>query len=351
MHWIIINAINFPLNYIFFIVGLCILLVVVVDIFKTVIYINGGGPLATFVAGIIWNTFYRLGGKSGKSPILNLAGSIILLSLVFMWIFLIWIGYSLIYLADANSVIDNATHEPADIIGNIYFVGYTLTSLGNGDYSPGSNTWKIVSNLMGLNTMIFISLGISYLLPVLQAVIDKRTLAAYITTLGSTPNEIIRKGYNGKNFEMLYQRFSNLESLLLKHGERHLAYPILHYFHNNNKAHSLSLSLAVLDEVMTIQEVYKIDKTEKAYHWDVLRGALENFYNRLDGRFIISADAPPPFDYISKLPEEFVKDYVGDADVALEKFQSHRCKILGYVKNNGWTWNDVIAPKENSDSE
>lgn len=346
MHWMILNAIDFPFNYILFIVGLLILLLVFVDIFKTVIYINGGGPLSTLVAEMIWNVFYRLAGKSGKSSILNLTGGCILLFLVFMWIFLIWVGFSLVYLADANSVIDNATNKPADIIGNIYYVGYTLTSLGNGGFSPGSDTWKIVSNLMGLNSMIFISLGISYLLPVLQAVIDKRTLAVYINTLGSTPNEIIKKGYNGKNFEALYQRFSNLESLLLKHGERHLAYPILHYFHTNKKAHSLSLSLAVLDEVMTIQEVYKIDKSDKAYHWEVLRGALENFYNRLDSQFIISAKAPPPFDYISKLPKEFIKDYVGEPDMDLKKFQSHRCKILGYVRKNGWTWEDVVVPKE-----
>lgn len=345
MYWII-NAIEFHSNYILFIVGLIILIVVYVDIFKTVIYINGGGPLSTFAAGIIWNSFYRLAGKSGKSPILNLTGGFILLFLVFMWIFLIWLGYSLLYFADGNSVINNATGKPADVIGNIYFVGYTLTSLGNGDYSPGNNIWKLVSNVMGLNTTIFISLGIAYLLPVLQAVIDKRTLAVYINTLGSTPNEIIKKGYDGKNFEVLYQRFSNLESLLLKHGERHLAYPILHYFHNNKKEHSLSLSLAVLDEAMTIQAVYKIDKSEKAYHWDVLRGALENFYKRLDDQFIMSAEAPPPFDYITKLPEEFRKDYIGEPEIALEKFQSHRCKILGYINKNGWTWKDVIVPTE-----
>jgi len=346
MKWFLFSAINPPFNYILFVIGILILLAVVVDIFKTVIYINGGGRLSAFVAEVIWKIFYYIGGRSGKSPILNIAGGIILLSLVFMWIFLIWLGYSLIYLADGNSVINNATQEPADIIGNIYFVGYTLTSLGNGDYSPGSDVWKMVSNVMGLNTTIFISLGISYLLPVLQAVIDKRTLAVYISKLGSTPDEIIKKGYNGKNFEPLYQRFSNLESLLLKHGERHLAYPILHYFHSNKKANSLSLSLAVLEEAITIQEVYKIDKSEKAYHWEVLLGALNNFYYRLDDKFIVSAENPPPFDYKSKLPEKFSKDHVGDPSLDLEKFQDRRCKLLGYIHKNGWTWEDVVIPKE-----
>ncbi|SHG50717.1 Ion channel [Salegentibacter echinorum] len=346
MNYLLFSSIPAPFNYIFFIIGIFILIGVVIDIFKTVIYINGGGRLSTFVADLIWKIFYRLAGRNGKSSILNIAGGIILLSLVFMWIFLIWLGYSLIYLADTNSVINNDTGEPADIIGNIYFVGYTLTSLGNGDFSPGTDGWKMVSNIMGLNTTIFISLGISYLLPVLQAVIDKRTLAIHINKMGTTPDEMIKNGYNGTNFEPLYRRFSNLETLLLKHGERHLAYPILHYFHSNNKKHSLSLSLAVLDEAMTIQEIYKIDESEKAYHWEVLRGALNNFYYRLDDKFIISAETPPPFDYKTKLPEEFSKDHIGKQDIDLEKFQNRRCKLLGYIHKNGWTWEDVVIPEE-----
>lgn len=346
MRYLFFSTITPPINYIIFVIGLIILIAVIIDIFKTVIYINGGGRLSAFIAEVIWKIFYRLAGRNAKSSILNIAGGIILLSLVFMWIFLIWFGYSLIYLADANSVMNNSTGQPADIIGNIYFVGYTLTSLGNGDYSPGTDAWKMVSNIMGLNTTIFISLGISYLLPVLQAVIDKRTLAIHINKLGTTPDEIIKNGYNGSNFEPLYVRFSNLETLLLKHGERHLAYPILHYFHSNNKKHSLSLSLAVLSEAMTIQEVYKIDKSEKVYHWKVLRGALNNFYYRLDDQFIKAADSPPPFDYKSKLPEEFSKDHVGDPDIKLEKFQGRRRKLLGYIHKNGWRWEDVVIPAE-----
>lgn len=347
----IFTGIMHPFNYLIFSLGLLILIVVLVDVFKSVIYINGGGRLSTFVSKLIWNCFYKLAGKRGESPILNYTGGILLLILVFMWIFLIWIGYCLIYLADANSVIDNSINKPADVIGKIYFVGYTLTSLGNGGYSPGSGTWKIVSNLMGLNTTVFISLGISYLLPVLQAIMDKRTLAVYINTLGSTPNEIIRNGYNGKNFDALYHRFGNLENLLLKHGERHVAYPILHYFHTNHKAHSLPLSLAMLDEVMTIQEVYKIDQSDKAFNWDILRGALENFYNRLDDRFVIPSDTPPPFNYLKKLPDEFIKDYAEDTTLALAKFQHHRCKVLGYIHKNGWDWDDVLLPKGQFDSE
>ncbi|MDT0295043.1 hypothetical protein ACFQ3R_05390 [Mesonia ostreae] len=329
--------------------GLLIQAVVLVDIFKTIIYINGAGFLSSTVSKGIWRLFYKISGGNGERKILNLCGPIILLVFLFMWISFIWLGYSLIYISEPSSVISNTTGNSASLVGKIYYVGYMLTSLGNGDFRAGSGTWQIISNIMGLNSMIFISLGISYLLPVLQAVIDKRTLAVHIDKLGSTPAEIIKNGYNGDGFEPLYQRFSNLESLLIKHGERHLAYPILHYFHANKKAHAISLSLAVLDETISIQEIYKIDDSPKNYHWYILKGALDNFYERLDCSFIIAAQEPPPFDYKSQLSKEFANKVMADPMLELGKISDRRKKVLGYIQNDGWTWDDVIIPRKEKD--
>lgn len=329
--------------------GLAIQLVVLVDIFKTIIYINGAGFLSSNVSKGIWRLFYRIAGGNGDRQILNLCGPIILLVFLFMWITLIWLGYSLIYISETTSVFDASTGDPASPLNKVYYVGYTLTSLGNGGYRAGSGTWQIISNIMGINSMIFISLGISYLLPVLQAVIDKRTLAVHIDNLGSTPEEIIKNGYNGEGFEPLYQRFSNLENLLIKHGERHLAYPILHYFHASKKAHAISLSLAVLDETISIQEIYKIDDSSKSYHWHILRGALDNFYERLDCSFIIAAKEPPPFEYKTKLSDEFADKVMADPQLELSKIAERRKKVLGYIQNDGWTWEDVITPRKDID--
>lgn len=124
-----------------------------------------------------------------------------------MWINLIWLSYSLIFISETTSVINNRTETPASILEKIYLMGYTLTSLGNGGFRAGNHTWQIITNIAGLNSLVFISLGISYLIPVLQAVIDKRTLAVHINKLGSTPEEIIKDGFNGKNFDPLINDF------------------------------------------------------------------------------------------------------------------------------------------------
>lgn len=332
------------MNIVLFVIGIAIQIIVLVDIFKTIIYINGAGFLTNFASKTIWRLFFKLSNGNGRSKLLSLSGSIILLFFLFMWISLIWLSYSLIFISDSHSVLNSNTETQATIIGKIYYVGYTLTSLGNGDYKAGSPFWQIISNLMGLNSMVFISLGISYLLPVLQAVIDKRSLAVEIAMLGSTPEEIIKNGYNGEDFSPLYQRFASLESLLIKHGERHLAYPILHYFHSSHSSYALPLSLAALDEAMIIQKIYKIDDSSKNFHWRILEETLNNFYDRLDPSFISESEEVPPFDYKNKLPKDFSQKLLSDPQFELSELDERRKKVLGYIRNDGWQWSDVIEP-------
>lgn len=332
------------MNITVLIIGVLIQIIVLVDIFKTIIYMNGAGYLSGLASKTIWNVLFLVSGRNGKSKLLNLCGPFILLFLLFMWVTLIWLGYSLIYLSDPNSVINTTTNVATSTIEKFYYVGYTLTSLGNGGYSPVSGFWQIISNIMGLNSMVFISLAISYLLPVLQAVIDKRSLSLQIAMLGSTPIEIIQNGYTGKNFNLLYQRFTTLENLLIKHSERHLAYPILHYFHSNNKRYALPLNLAALDEAMIIQKIYKIDSSENSFHWKLLADTLENFYDRLDSVITIKANVVPSFEYKNKLPFDFSKNAPEDPEWELSELQERRKKVLGYVRKDGWTWPDVTDP-------
>lgn len=333
------------------ILGVAIQIAVLIDIFKTIIYINGGGIISSFTAKSIWRIFFKLSNGNGNNKILNLAGPFILMAFLFIWITSIWLGYCLIYISDTYSVIDNRSETPATILDKIYYVGYTLTSLGNGGFRAGSDKWQLISNIVGLNSMIFISLGISYLLPVLQAVIDKRSLAVHINTLGSTPEEIIKNGFDGKSFDMLYQRFSTLENLLIKHGERHLAYPILHYFHTDKKTQSIPLNLALLDEVITIQEIYNIDNSPKNYNWKIIRRALDNYYERLSNDFIIAAEDVPQFYYKEKLNAEFANKVMASQETKLSKLEERRKKVLGYVRNDGWKWDDVIINDQESNPQ
>lgn len=329
------------MNYLLIAAGLGVLMLVLVDIFKTVVHVHGGGWISHYLARSVWRAVYFLSGKNARSPLLNYAGGLVLMVLIVNWNVLLWTGYSLIFISTPGSVVDAITGEQTGIIGKIYYVGYVLTTLGNGDMQSGSDAWRLVTNVMAMNSLVFLSLGISYVVPVLEAVIDKRTLAAHIQKLGSTPQEIIQNGYTGKGFEPLYGRFATLESMLIKHGERHLAYPILHYFHSNIRWHSLHISIAVLSEACDIQEAYGLDTSEQAYAWKILRKSIVHLEAQHAGGFGPVGSDPPPFDYFEGLPASLQEGR--DPHPALtEERDGQRARLRDYIINDGWEWEDVV---------
>ena len=64
------------------------------------------------------------------------------------------------------------------------FTGYTLSTLGNGDFKPGTSFWRIYTVIISLSGLSILTIAITYLVQVLTAEISKRRLSIYIATLG-----------------------------------------------------------------------------------------------------------------------------------------------------------------------
>ncbi|MDT0645110.1 hypothetical protein RM545_00265 [Zunongwangia sp. F260] len=327
------------------VIGVIVITLVTIDMLSTILRMSGGGFISNFAAKGIWKTIFALSKRNGHSPILSHAGFFIVISLFVIWIGLIWMGYSLIYLSSASSVVDTATLLPSNWVGKIYFVGYTLSSLGNGDLKSGGDAWRILSNVMSLHGTFLVTLSISYIIPVLDAVIKKRTLSAYIWQLGRTPEELIRNCWNGKDFSILHDQFQSLHTMILEHSERHLAYPVIRYFHSNELKYSAPLCMAILDEVVTIQEVYEIDKSDKAYNWKILKKSLNSYLDILSSSYVQPTDDAPPFNYSDDLNFSELTSDKKHKEI-LEESGIRRKYLAGSVKEDGWAWEDVIEKRE-----
>ncbi len=306
---------------------------------------NGGGIISNFISKGIWKILFTLSNKNARSALLGKAGLIILISIFACWIFLIWMSFSLIYLSDSGSVVDTATEVNANTVGKIYFVGYTISSLGNGDLKSGSDAWRIFSNVMSIYGTFFITLIISYLIPVLDAVIKKRALSGYIYQLGKTPQDIIKNGWNGEDFSILYSHFSSLYTMILEHSERHLAYPILHYFHSNTPKYSAPLTFAILDEAISIQKVYKIDNSPRAINWKILSESMDSYINVLRTFNKTEKETEPPFSSIDNLMNIPINKRREEAQPYVSKLAERRKALNGLIRHDGWEWEDVTTYK------
>ncbi len=331
------------MELLFLISGIVVIVLVTIDFLITTLRMGGGGFISSLVSKGLWNMIFFLAKKNAKSPLLSIAGFLILIKLITTWLLLIWLGFSLIYLSDANSVLETSNKIPTDTVGNIYFVGYILSSLGNGDLMAGSDFWRILTNLMSFYGFFFITLTITYILPVLDAAIKKRTLSAYIYQLGNNPVEILKNGWNGENFDMLYDQFKSLHTLVLDHTERHLAYPILHYFHSQHPKYAAPLTLAILDETITIQEMYQLDKSTAAYNWKILRQSIDAYLDVLSNSEAPGDQENPPFPYRKNLQAFPVSISENEEQQKIEKLSKRRKRWARLIKNGGWEWEDLTG--------
>lgn len=55
-----------------------------------------------------------------------------------------------------------ATGNPAGTVERLYFTGYTVFTLGNGDFRPGAGTWQLATVAATGTGLVLITLAITY---------------------------------------------------------------------------------------------------------------------------------------------------------------------------------------------
>lgn len=139
--------------------GAVVLFLAAFDLFITVLTTRGGGPISTRLAATCWRMVLALHRRRGSHKIVGYAGAFIALLSIFVWIVLFWAGWLLIFSAAPDSVVRATTGEAADIWARVYFSGYTLFTLGLGDYRPDGALWQVLTALAVGNGFMVISLS------------------------------------------------------------------------------------------------------------------------------------------------------------------------------------------------
>lgn len=334
------------MKIVLFCIGLILILFAYSDLIRTTIRNEGAGLISSKIASGIWKLLFYFSNKNGRSKILASAGLAIILSLLAFWVASGWLGYALIFNLQSDSVVNGSNGLPTNFYDKLYYAGYTLSTLGNGDLQPQGVFWKLFSAFVALSGLILLTLAITYLIPVLSAVVDKRKVSAYIAFLGDTPEDILNRGWDGKSFKKLDAHFRNLSEMLLHHKERHLLYPIIHYFHSTDLKYAAPLCFSVLDEALSILEYHpdlqgKYNELEAS----ILRKSMGEYLHTIGSSYIGPADETPPLPQLKNL--KMASPGNQEFERRMGEIEKRRKLLLGIVQKDGWTWNQVYEAKVN----
>lgn len=329
------------LETVWLVLGIVLLLVVFVDALWTTLWVDGGGGFLTArLTTWAWRGVMAVVGRRHHRA-LSLFGPTVLVSVVVLWGLLLWGGWVLVFSGEPASLLENSPEKtPADWTGRIWFVAFSISTMGNGDYKPDGGAWQIVASLTTLSGFFLATMAISYLLSVLGAVVAKRAFAGQIAGLGHTPTGFLENTWDGESFRALDLPLNSLSGMLGALTEQYLSYPILQYYHGARAAKSPAIGIVVLDEALTLLQ-YGVPEqnrpTVAVLH--SARAGVAGYLETLQSAFINPADEVPPAPDLGRLRAAGIPT-VGDAEfeAALEALKERRKKLHGLLLADGWQW-------------
>ncbi len=301
---------------------------------------SGAGPLSGRISARLWRLALAIGRRPDgpRHRLLTVAGIALVVFVVVMWAAAAWAAWWLVFSATDGAVVDAVSGQPASLVERAEFTGATFFTLGSGELEAGSGAWQFGAIAITATGVVFVTLAISYFVPVATALAERRQLGAYICSLGDTPEELVRRAWANGSFRGLEDHLVALTPLVHALAERHLTYPVLQYFHSGRERTSTALSLVVLDEAVTLLScgVAAEARPEPVTVAPVAR-AVGWYLDTVEGDFVTGASEPLPPPDLGPLREAGIPT-VGDHEfeAALEDQVARRCRLARMLVDDGW---------------
>lgn len=316
--------------------GVALLVVVAYDALSTTLSVGtAAGPVTSRVGAGWWNVARRL-ASGPESRIIVSAGPVVVTLTIAVWLGLLWGGWALVFAADPDAVVSASTGEAASGWSRLYYTGFTAFTLGMGDYIPNGPLWEVLTAMAVVSGLGLTTLAITYLVPVVSAVTARRVQANTIAGMGASAEAIVIAGLQDNPFPFLEHRLQTLSDSILHTAERHLSYPVLHYFHSAERHVDLRTQAFVLDEAVTLlQHAVTEDVRPHPATLDAARHAIVQLVERATGE---PADVEPPASpNLSALRQAGVPT-VDDAtfERRLADLDDHRRRLAHFASESLW---------------
>lgn len=317
----------------FLFTGIGLLLLVVFDFFFTTLSGSGAGFITRFVSFLALS-FLLFWVKHLGRRVYSISGMVVNLMVLTVWVVSIWAGVFFVFSSDPEGIVAS-NNRSATVVERLYFTGYTISTLGLGDFQPTTPVFKLLTSSFSFFGFVFFTTSMTYLISLSSAVIHKRSLALAINNLGKNPDDLVSNLLE-KNPTYCLERFSSLQNMIDRHSVNHEAYPVLHFYGNRHPESSLSINLATLDEAITI-----LLETEKGEPFraelEPLRNSISNFLNHIKQRYSRTVHSG------ENTSLNFPTERIDNQLTASEDHDERRKVLGGLLKSESFSWADVYS--------
>lgn len=297
------------------------------------------GPVTGRLAELLWRAALRV--NPGYGPARG-TGMIITLTVVTMWLGLLVAGWYLIFTGSPGCIV-NGRGQPAGPWARLYYVAFTISTLGMGDYVPSTPVWQVATAFAAITAFGLATLVITYVASLNSAVAARRQFARHVFGLGDSPAEILQSSWTGREFRLLEGQFGSLIRDMHALVEQQLTYPLVHYFSTRERTAAEWPAIATLNELVFVLDHY----IDGAYRPAPL--ALAPLRRAIDSYLDLVPRSPPRAGSGDSPPLPDTRP-LQDAGIPLtspagrcEDDLRRRCRIRVVLERQGWPWRLAVT--------
>ncbi len=271
-------------------------------------------------------------------------GPLTIVTVGVLWLAALWLGWFLLFSAFPSELVSGQTGRAADTVERIYYVGFTLSTLGVGDYKPTSDITRLFTVFASFNGLVIVTLAITYALPLVQGAVHRRKLAFTISLLGKTPLDIVKRATDADNRQSFESTLQTVANDLIQSSEQRLAYPVLDLFYCRHRRYSLGLQVAKLDEALSLLAFgLKPGARLQLNAISDLQEVIKQYLYRVESRVCKLDSETPPVEPSPKYCDGCQLPLLNTKELE-ENFKcmrNRRMHLLQLVHSERWNWNDV----------
>ncbi|MBD3675665.1 MAG: two pore domain potassium channel family protein [Planctomycetaceae bacterium] len=237
-------------HYFWTVIGGLVVLALTVDAVVTTLLLSGAGFLSKYLTRFIG----RCCMSREREFISKNASVFALLATFVLWSLLLLAGWALIFCGSSEAVIESENKDPADLLSRIYFAGFTITTLGTGNYIPNGPLWQLLSVVAAANGFFIVTICVTYTFSVLTALNERRSIGVAIGHLGHTPVDLLKYALDAESRQLISNQLQDLTLRLQLASVKTDAYPVIEYTHVPDRQHSFAIGVAKLGEACLLSE-------------------------------------------------------------------------------------------------
>lgn len=250
------------------VVGAVVVLLVIADVFLTVLYARiGAGILSVHIARATWWIWRHFAGWFGRKRdlVLSFCGPMILINYLATWALLLTLGAAMIIHPKLGVSVTTTTGQTStDFVTAMYAGGSSMAIVRASDVTPDTAAFRLYFLFNSLLGASVISLTVTYLMQVYNALQRRNTLAYKLFLQTGETNDaaelIAGLGARG-SFQCGYTSLADIAVEMTVSLEAHHFYPVLFYFRFPRPIYGVSyFTLLALDEVSLMKSALSDDE-------------------------------------------------------------------------------------------